>query len=131
VNRPSTNPVPALKDEEQQHPVASAWRPALREIVKALATGDHTALLGSTAVAPVGAAVADQIREYVADYGETLVELPDDAWTTSVSQWMGTHWDVLVDLWTAESGASDLVLFVRVHEAEEGFRVHVDSVHVP
>jgi hypothetical protein len=61
-------------------------------------------------------ATAEQIRRYLADYGCTLVELPEDTWQTSVSQWMETHWEVLVDLWTAEEGRSDLVLAGRVVE---------------
>lgn len=68
---------------------------------------------------------------YFADYGETLIELPDDAWNTSVSQWMGDHWQVLVDLWTVELGASDVVMNVRVFEIDGGFRAEIDSVHVP
>lgn len=44
---------------------------------------------------------------------------------------MISHWDVLVDLWTVESGASDLVLFARVFEVENGFRFEIASVHVP
>lgn len=50
---------------------------------------------------------------------------------SSVSQWMGTHWEVLVDLWTIESGRSDLVLTVFVLETTDGFRFEIDSVHVP
>jgi len=62
---------------------------------------------------------------------ETLAELPDETWATSVSQWMGTHWEVLVDLWTVESGKSDLVLDARVFEQETGFRIEIHSVYVP
>jgi hypothetical protein len=48
-----------------------------------------------------------------------------------VCQWMETHWDLLVDLWTAESGRSDLVLAVRVFECDGDYRFEIDSVHVP
>jgi len=41
------------------------------------------------------------------------------------------YWDVVVDLWTAESGCSDLALFVRVFEEKDGFRMEIHSVHVP
>jgi len=44
---------------------------------------------------------------------------------------MGTHWEVLVDLWTVESGKSDLVLDARVFEQETGFRIEIHSVYVP
>lgn len=89
--------VPALKDEDAAHPVATSWRATLSDIVRAFVAKDYTLRQQPTSVAPVGLAVVDQIREYIADYGKTLVELPDDAWNTSVSQWMGDHWQVL---WT-------------------------------
>ena len=121
----------AVKDEDAAHPIASAWRPTLREIIKAFAQGDYALKRGVRSVAPVSAATADQIRTYLADYGETLAELSDETWKTSVSQWMGTHWDVLVDLWTVESGESDMALSARVFKVEDGFRIEIDSVHVP
>lgn len=122
----------ALKDENSQRPVASAWRPTLRSIVKAFALKDY-ALIGSKiqCVDPVPDPKARRIEKYIAIYGESLAELPDDTWQSSVSQWMGTHWEVLVDLFTEESGESDLVLFVRVFEEAGGYRYEVDSVHVP
>ena len=121
-----------VKDEEAAHPIASVWRPALREVIRALVQGDDDGLVrGLRSVAPISAATIEEIRANVAGYGETLAELPDDTWRTSVSQWMGKHWDVLVDLWTVESGASDLVLSARVFELADGFRVEVDSVYVP
>jgi hypothetical protein len=120
-----------MKDEDGAYPIASPWRHTLREIAKAIAEGDYGLSRGIAAVPPVSDATAEQIRAYVSDYGETLTELPDDTWSSSVSQWMGTHWEVLVDLWTIESGASDLVLSVFVFETNDGFRFEVDSVHVP
>ena len=119
------------KDEEQAHPVAGVWRPTLRDIVKAIAEGDYGLSRGIATVGQVSNATADQIRAYVSHYGETLTELPDDTWNSSVSQWMMTHWEVLVDLWTIESGRSDLVLNVFVFETGDGFRFEIDSVHVP
>ncbi|AKU94643.1 hypothetical protein AKJ09_01307 [Labilithrix luteola] len=44
---------------------------------------------------------------------------------------MGTYWQVLIDLWTIESGASDLVLDAWVFETEDGFRFEINSVYVP
>jgi hypothetical protein len=120
-----------VRDEEKAHPVADTWRPTFREIVKALAEGDYTLSRGIARVAPVSSAAAEQIRGYVTDYGETLTELPNDTWDTSVSQWMKTYWEVLVDLWTVESGQNDMVLHVPVFETSGGFRFEIDSVYVP
>lgn len=120
-----------VEDEKGAYPVADAWRPKIRGIVKALAEGDYDLSRGVPSVALHSRATADQIRTYVTDFGEALADLPEETWDTSVSQWMGTHWDVLVDLWTVESGRSDLVLDLRVYEAENGFRFEIVSLHVP
>jgi hypothetical protein len=120
-----------IKDENSAHPVANAWRPTFRDIVKAFTQSDYGLERGIRGVAPVAADVAEQVRDYIGDYGETLVELPDETWETSVSQWMLTHWEVIVDLWTAESGKSDMVLSALVFEVNDGFRIEIDSVHVP
>lgn len=123
---------PAVKDEDAAHPIASEWRSTLCEIVKCFVKGDYRPGVGIASVVPVTPETERQIRGYIADHGETLVELPVETWNTSVAQWMGTYWDCLVDLWTAESGESDLVLSVRVFETEKsGYRFEVDSVHVP
>lgn len=128
---PMNSVQPAVKDEDRAHPVASDLRPTLCKIVQAFRNGDFD-LNGVPTVAPVRPATRKQIQEYIADYGETLAGLPDETWDSSVAQWMGTHWDVLVDLWTEESGESDLALSVRVFENADGtYRVEVDSVHVP
>jgi hypothetical protein len=127
----SGKPQAPVKDENTTQPIAIAWRATLRDIVEAFVQGDYALARGLHSVAPVPPATAEQIRRYIADYGETLIELPDERWETSVSQWMGTHWDVLVDLWTLESGESDMVLSARVFEVTNGFQIEIDSVHVP
>jgi hypothetical protein len=125
-------PEEPVKDEDAAHPIAAGWRPTFREIISAFVDGDYALARGVSSVAEVSAATARQIAEYIADYGETLAPLPDDTWTTSVAQWTGTdHWDVLVDLWTVESGASDLVLGARVFETDDGFRIEIGLVYVP
>jgi hypothetical protein len=120
-----------VKDEHNEYTIPFVWRPTLREIVKSIARGDYSLSRGFSSVAPVSSATAKQIREYIEDYGETLIELPDETWTSSVARWMRTHWYVLVDLWTEEAGRSDLALILRIFEADDGFRFEVDSVHVP
>lgn len=45
--------------------------------------------------------------------------------------WYGTHWDVLVDLWTQEEGRSDLVLSAKITEVPAGFSIKVHMVYVP
>jgi hypothetical protein len=122
---------PVVKDEQTQLPVPSAWRPTLSKIVEAFVQRDYSLQRGVDGVAAIPKSTADHIERYIADYGETLAELPEEAWETSVTLWMRTFWDVFVDLFTDESGASDLVLSVRVFEDGDGYRFEVDSVHVP
>jgi hypothetical protein len=74
---------------------------------------------------------ATQIREYIDQYGATLVALPQDSWDTSVCIWMGEHWNALVDLWTKEEGRSDLVLQVHVSEVGGEYVVTAYMVYVP
>lgn len=125
-----TNPLP-VKDEEGAHPVAVVWRETLRDVVNALAEGDWDLSRGIASVAMPSRESAEQMRAYVEDYGEALAPLPEEAWDTSVAQWMRTHWEVLLDLHTLVAGRSDLVLHLRVFEAENGFRFELDSLHVP
>jgi len=75
--------------------------------------------------------VADQIESYIKDYGETLVELPDETWESSVCIWTGERWDTIVDLWTAREGRSDLILQTLVREAAGGFSYDICLVYVP
>lgn len=120
------------KDLDNEQPIPESWRPTLRRIVQDFARGRYDLAPGLASVAPVSPSTAEQIRAYVADYGQTLIDLPDEAWDTSVCQWMETHWDILVDLWTAESGRSDMVLPARVFDVGGGeYRFEIDSVHVP
>jgi hypothetical protein len=120
-----------VKDDKGAHPVAAAWRPVLREVVRAFIRGDYELAEGIPSVESVPPATARQIREYVADYGATLIELPEETWETSCAQWMGNRWDVLVDLWTREEGRSDLVLQLDVAESGAGYRFAVHLVYVP
>jgi hypothetical protein len=123
--------VKPVKDPDREHPVASAWRPTFRAIVRAFVRGDFALAAGVAHVDRVTAKTATHMRRYVADYGETLIELPADTWSTSVAQWYGSHWQVLVDLWTLESGCSDMVLDANVFEDAGSFRIAIHMVYVP
>jgi hypothetical protein len=123
--------VPVTKNSETEGPIPSAWRPVLKDIVDAFVRQDYRLADGILGVAPVSEETATQIREYIEDYGATLVGLPQKAWDTSVCIWMHDHWDALTDLWTEEEGNSDLVMQVRVSEADSRYVVTVHMVYVP
>jgi hypothetical protein len=119
-----------LKDEADR-PIATEWRPVLRDIVRALVRGDYTLSGCGHQVRLRTPDVAEHMRKYIADYGATLVDLPEETWTTSIAQWSESQWDVFVDLWTAEEGRSDMILDLRVFESESGFQFEVHLVYVP
>jgi hypothetical protein len=113
--------VPVLKDEEQQQLVPAAWRETLAAIVESLAKGNYH-LVDLATVKPLDDVEANEIVESIKSYGATLSRLDEESWATSVCQWQIGYWEVLVDLFTVEEGASDLVLDVRVYENEPGYR---------
>ncbi|MEM9301901.1 MAG: hypothetical protein AAGE01_07305 [Pseudomonadota bacterium] len=123
--------VPVMKDDSNELPVPTVWRPIFVAVVKAFAERDYRLAGGVSDVAPVSEDTARQVEEYVRDYGEELVELPADTWATSISLWMGDRWDVLVDLWTQGEGHSDLVLSANVSESGDGFVFEINMVYVP
>lgn len=117
------------KDETREHPVASAWRPALHAFVEALRQGASVPPIPR--VEPVSPKALAHMRGDLAAYGETLAPLPEATWSTSVASWQGTHWVILVDLWTVESGRSDLVLHAEVREDGDSYRITPYLVYVP
>jgi hypothetical protein len=131
IERQTQGEVPVVKDGTAQRPIPTAWRDTFREIVKAFANRDYGLKAGLTGVAPVSTDTAGQIESYISDYGATLVELPEDTWSSSVCIWMGKRWDAMVDLWTVAEGRSDLVLDAKVLETAAGYEIHIRMVYVP
>jgi hypothetical protein len=123
--------VPVFKDEDHQKPVPTAWRATLSGIVDALKDDDFKLERGIAGVRPLSSEVAVRISANIRSYGARLTALPEETWRTSACQWMRGYWDVLVDLFTIEEGASDLTLAVRVYEEGSAYVFDVQSVHVP
>ncbi len=119
-----------VKDQDEPHPVSTRWRPVLKQIVDALVRGDYE-LSTIPWVEPLSERAKSMVVSNVDGYGEALAELPEESWSTSIVHWMGSHWEVLVDLWTT-SGRSDLVLFVDVEPRDdETVSMSVYSLYVP
>jgi hypothetical protein len=123
--------VAAIKDGTSERPIPTVWRPAFCRIVDAFAKGDYLLKDGVAGVDAVSEATASHIQSYLSDYGATLNSLPDETWNSSVCIWTGSHWDVLVDLYTNEEGASDLVLSARVTDTTHGLKIAIHMVYVP
>lgn len=123
--------VPVLKDEHNQCSIPTAWRHALYDIGEGLKEKDFDRIQLVEGVRPISVDEASRILDNVECYGATLTSLPEDTWKSSVCQWMIGYWDALVDLYTVEEEASDLVLVVRVFEEGPGYAFEICSVHVP
>lgn len=119
------------KNEEEELPIPHIWRTIFKEIVKAFVERDYEVIRGIKNVNPVSKSSADQIKGYIEDYGEELIELPEDTWDTSVYICHGDYWNVLIDLFTKEEGLSDLTLNAEVRELNGQYAVDVQLVYVP
>jgi hypothetical protein len=119
------------KNEEEELPIPHVWRPIFKNIVKAFVNKDYNLSSGVNNVNPVSDKTAEQIREYIEDYGEELVELPEETWDTSVYICYGDYWKVLIDLFTKSEGLSDLVLDAEVREKDNNYVVDINLVYVP
>jgi hypothetical protein len=123
--------VVAAKDETVQQPIPTAWRPVLTQVVSAFTNRDYCLSVGVPGVERPSIETAEHIRDSIATYGTTLIELPEESWESSVCMWQRTHWDALIDLWTEEEGRSDLVLGARIAEESTGYSFKIHIVYVP
>lgn len=119
------------KDEDNQHPIPTAWKKTFCAIVDAMKDGDFRLDSKVVGVSSISAADANRMANNIKSYGAHLASLTEESWHTSVCQWMRGYWDVLIDLVTIEEGISDLVLAVRVYEKGTAYDFEVQSIHVP
>lgn len=114
-------------------PVPEKWRPAITELVDRLVAGDYAGLARDGFVSYTDDPDDASIGMWIEDYPATLVSLPGEAWQFSChGPWSNVPdaaW-VVVDLWTAEEGRSDLSLEGTVREEEGRVIVKIDNVHV-
>ncbi len=119
------------KNEEEELPIPHLWRPTFKAIVNAFVEKDYGLSSGIDNVNPIIENTAEQIKEYIEDYGEVLIELPDETWNTSVYICFGNYWNVLIDLYTEGEGLSDLVLNAEVRENNTEYLFDIRMVYVP
>ncbi len=124
------NEIEVEKNEEEELPIPHLWRPTFKAIVSAFVQRDYGLNNGVKNVSTVSENTATQIKEYIEDYGEELIELPDETWDTSVYICYGEYWNVLIDLFTVGEGLSDLVLNVEVRENDNEYLFNIRLVYV-
>ena len=119
------------KNEEEEGPIPHVWRSTFEKIVKAFVEKDYSLNAPVKNVNAVSNDTAQQIKEYIEDYGEELIELPTATWDTSVYICYGNYWNVLIDLFTKDEGLSDLVINAEVREIDKEYIVDIKLVYVP
>ena len=119
------------KNEEEEGPIPHVWRPIFKKIVKSFVEEDYILSAEIKNVNPVSSDTAKQIKDYIEEYGEELIELPEETWNSSVYISYGSYWNVLIDLFTKEEGRSDLVLGAEVREKNKEYVIEVRLVYVP
>ncbi len=119
-----------VEKNEEEGPIPHVWRPTFEKIVNALVEKDYR--LGSIPnVNPISIDTAKQIKEFIEDYGEELIELPEATWDTSVYICYGNYWNVLIDFFTKKEGLSDLALNAEVREIDQEYFFDINLVFVP
>ena len=111
-------------------PVPTAWRPGLTSLANSLLDNQPSLEDGLLKLRPLQSGDQKRLDANIADYGCTLISLPDKSWDHSICCWTGDFWEVLVDLFSEEEGRSDLVLHVRVFDHDE-LVVELHDVYVP
>ena len=125
------NNIEVLKDSENERPIPNIWRGTFSKIIHSFVKQDFGLSEKIKNVSPVSEETAIQIKEYIKDYGKTLIELPKETWDSSIYIWAENHWDVVIDLWTENEGRSDLVLSAKVTQENDTYLVEIYMVYVP
>ncbi|MDX6748074.1 hypothetical protein SHK09_14855 [Polaribacter sp. PL03] len=125
------NEIKVEKNEENELPIPHIWRSSFKEIVKAFVKGDYSLSSEIKNVNSISDETTVQIKEYIEDYGEELIELPNETWESSVYISYGNYWNVLIDLFTKEEGLSDMVISAEIREKNEEYEIEVKQVYVP
>lgn len=119
--------------EPSSSPIPDHWRPRLAAVVQRLVDKDYAGLARDGLVAYTSDPTDASIGEWIEAYPATLVPLPEEAWDYA-ERWRcvsdPNSWEVVIDLWTAEEGRSDLTLEAIVLERNGEVLVTVENVHV-
>ncbi len=79
----------------------------------------------------IGRLTSADLRRAIAEYGRTLVDLPEEGWSLLDVQYIDdAHLALDVPMWTAEEGRSDLTLSLSVELGPTKVHVSIDDLHV-
>ena len=107
-------------------------RPLIAALVRDLAAGNYGDVERD---GRAGRLTAEELRRVIADYGATLIPLPDDAFEVGGDAHViegsdPPEWAIDQDLWTKEEGRSDLTLQADVKFADAEYRLEITDLHV-
>jgi hypothetical protein len=122
---------PLEKDNQNERAIPMVWRPMFVLIVEALVERNFQLRGLADYVRPLDSSTADINRQNIDECPDKLVPLSERSWETSTHLWMGTHWDVLIDLSVGDGETGDLVLYAKVLEDGKGFVFEPGLVYVP
>lgn len=123
--------VPISKTEDEELPVPSAWRLALKGIADALVQRTTIPQIDGFQIGLVKDDHLGICRENIKDYPDPLGPLTAESWDSSVSVWSGGYWAVLVDLTTRSGEVSDLVFHAKVTEHKDQYLIEPGLIYVP
>lgn len=119
------------KNDAQELPIPRIWRDILLKIVDAVNSGNFAFREIDPNVQELDDKNAEFIRSYVQGFGVLQFSMPSKAWNSSIYRWMDGYWQLLIDLYSGQGDETDLVLFVRVNEADMNYRFSVQHIIVP
>lgn len=118
----------AERIEGREQPIPAEWRDLLKSVADAFVAGR---LPDGGNIRSVDVENAEISFENIRSYPDAIGSLNDVSWTTSICAWMGSYWEVLVDLTTLDGNRSDLVLDAKVFEVGGRIEVEPYLVYVP
>lgn len=122
---------PISKTEDQELPVPSAWRTALKALVDAVVLQTKLREIEGFVIMSIEDDLLQICRSNIEDYPDTLGPLSEETWKSSICVWNEGFWAVLVDLTTNDGEVSDLVFHAKVTERGEEYLIEPGLIYVP
>lgn len=125
---PTMSHIDIKKESNQELPIPTEWRSTLETIANAIVDGKSPE--GSN-IRKLDPESIDVSLNNIHDYPDKLGSLTAAAWETSTYLWMGSYWEVLLDLSAHDGSTTDLALHLRVFENKDVFEFEPGLVYVP
>lgn len=126
-------PIPIVPKNMDDYSVPAEWEPVLGSIVNAFSIGDYGLQGAHPSVRRPTPAQAENYREWItASEGLGSLMTPDGWLESGHVGWNGSHYEVVVDLWSQETGGtSDYILELEVYEQDDDYEFVIYSIYVP